>query len=245
MPAILRQLFSKAVQARLAVDSAKYEVNAMGTTGIVRYQVAFPVTGPYPKIREFIDATLSAMPAVALNDLAIDRKSITDGSVEAQIRLTVYTFATGTTGAPGSGPPTAVSGLQGPPRAPAPQAPREKLQIDTIVLNVPDRVVEPTHSAALFAQHTWYVIPPAPPPAPPLPPPAPTAPPLPYTFLGSFAPEGQPPVFFLAHGDRVIDAHVGDRLDGVYQFESADAAQLVFVYLPLNVRQTVAAGVPH
>ena len=44
----------------------------------------------------------------------------------------------------------------------------------------------------------------------------PTAPPLPYTFIGSFAPDGQPPVFFLAHGDRVIDARVGsDNLNAV------------------------------
>jgi hypothetical protein len=40
----------------------------------------------------------------------------------------------------------------------------------------------------------------------------------------------------------VIDAHVGDRLDGVYQLESAADGQLVFVYLPLNVRHHLAAG---
>ena len=104
------------------------------------------------------------------------------------------------------------------------------------------RVIAPRHASALFAQHSWYVLPPAPMPPPPPPPPAPTAPPFPYTFVGSFAPEGKPPVFFLAQKDRVIDAHVGDRLDGVYQFESAAGGQLVFVYLPLNVRQNLAAG---
>jgi len=106
-----------------------------------------------------------------------------------------------------------------------------------------DRVVAPTHAAALFAQHSWHVAPPPPPAAPPPPPPEPTAPPFPYTFLGSFAPEGDSPVFFLAHRDRVIDAHVGDRLDGVYQFESVAGGQLVFVYLPLNIRQSLAARV--
>jgi hypothetical protein len=104
------------------------------------------------------------------------------------------------------------------------------------------RVVVPTHATALFAQHTWYVLPPAPPPAPPPPPPEPTAPPFPYAFVGSYAHAGDKPVFFLSRGDRVIDARVGDRLDGVYQFESAAGGQLVFVYMPLNVRQTLAAG---
>ena len=105
-----------------------------------------------------------------------------------------------------------------------------------------DRVVATPHAAALFAQHSWYVAPPPPPPAPALPPPEPTAPPLPYTFVGSYAPQGEAPVFFLSRGDRVIDAHVGDKLDGVYQFESAAGGQLVFVYLPLKVRQNLVAG---
>jgi len=110
----------------------------------------------------------------------------------------------------------------------------------------PDRVVPATYSVALFAPHSWYVPKPKapePPPPPPPPPPAPTAPPLPYTFLGSVTRHGEAPTYFLARGDRVIDAHLGDRIDGVYQLESAAGGQLVFVYLPLDVRQTLAAGV--
>ena len=91
MPAILRQLFGKATRARLAVDTAKYDVNATRTSGVIRHQIAFSVTGPYPQIRAFIDATLATMPAVALTDLGLERKSIGDGDVQAQIRMTVYT----------------------------------------------------------------------------------------------------------------------------------------------------------
>ncbi len=94
VPAILRQLFNEATRARLAVDTAKYEINAVRSSGVVRYQIAFPVTGPYPHIRAFIDATLATMPAVALSDLVLERKSIADGNVEAQIRMTVYTRST-------------------------------------------------------------------------------------------------------------------------------------------------------
>jgi hypothetical protein len=110
-----------------------------------------------------------------------------------------------------------------------------------------ERVVAPAYAAALFAEHSWYVPPPPPPPPPPAPaapPPEPTAPPLPFTFLGSFAPGGDAPVYFLARGDRVIDARVGDKLDGVYRFEDAVAGQLVFVYLPLNIRQNLTTSVP-
>src|SRR6202521_102769 len=205
MPAILRQLFNKATQARLAVDTGKYDVNATGGTGVVRYQIAFPVTGPYPQIRTFIDATLAAMPAVALSDLALDRKSIGDANVEAQIRMTVYTAATGTIGLPGA---TAVPGPQASTRATATEAglvhAQEQLPATPRASKArpaSGRVVWSARAAALFAPHSWYVPPPPPPPVAPPPPPQPTAPPFPYTFIGSFTPEGHAPVLFLARRD--------------------------------------------
>jgi len=105
------------------------------------------------------------------------------------------------------------------------------------------RTADASHAGALFASHSWYVAPPPPPPLAPPPPAPPEAPPFPYTFVGSYAPAGDIPVYFLARADRVIDAHVGDRLDGVYTFESAGSGTLVFNYLPLNIRQSVPIGV--
>jgi hypothetical protein len=162
-------------------------------------------------------------------------------------------FVTGGIGPRGGRSATAAPGRQASTRAAATPAERPPAQAKLAAAirapearPAPDRVVAPSHAAALFARHSWYVPPPVvppPPPSPPPPPPEPTAPPFPYTFVGSYAPEGDKPVFFLAHGDRVIDAHVGDRLDGVYQFESAAGGQLVFVYTPLNIRQKLVAGV--
>ncbi len=165
---------------------------------------------------------------VALRDLSLERKGIGDGAVEARIRMTIFTSAEPPPPAPArvtvsdGAAPGAASGDAG-PGAPS------------------DRVVTPADAKALFAVHSWHVVPVVPLPPPP-PPPAPTAPPFPFTFLGSYAPEGANVVYFLAKGDRVLDAHVGDRIDGVYQFESAEGGQLVFTYLPLGVRQTLAAG---
>jgi hypothetical protein len=218
MPAILRALFEKATQARLVLQTGKYEISAKRAGGVVRHHVSFPVTGTYPQIRAFIDSTLSTMPAVAISDLVLERKSIADPDVEAQLRFTVYTAAAGTTGLPRASEAAPSS----------------------------DRVVPSTHADALFAQRSWFVPrprpPPPPPPTAPPPPPEPTAPPFPYAFVGSYAPEGDPAVFYLARGDRVVEARVGQKLDGVYQLESAAAGQLVFVYLPLDVRHTLAAG---
>jgi len=121
------------------------------------------------------------------------------------------------------------------PQAPA-GAPSNSMRL------IPTRSADASHSAALFAGHSWNVPPPPPPPVAPPPPPPPSAPPFPYTFVGSYAPSGGGAVYFLARSDRVVDAHVGDHLDGVYVFESAGPEGLVFNYLPLNIRQTVTTG---
>lgn len=113
------------------------------------------------------------------------------------------------------------------------------------------RVTDGSAAGALFASHSWYT----PPPPPPAPPPAPTlteeqaaalraptAPPLPFTYMGSFAPDGTRPVFFLTRGDRVYDVHVGDVLDNTYSVDAFDNGQLTLTYRPLNIQQQLKVG---
>jgi hypothetical protein len=228
VPALLRQIFTHATEAKLVLDSGKYEVNATSGASVLRHHVLLPVSGPYERVREFVEATLAAMPAVGLHDLALERKAIADANVDARIRLTVY---------------TSPASPERPPPVPSEQkAGEEKKVAEAIGSEGPaGEGATPKHGPALFAMHSWHVIPVVPVPPPP-PPPAPTAPPFPYAFLGSYAPDGAPAVYFLSRQDRVIDAHVGDRLDGVYRFDGVENGQLVFVYLPLDVRQTLAAG---
>jgi len=110
------------------------------------------------------------------------------------------------------------------------------------------RVVEQTAAAdSLFAVHSWYIAPPPPPPPPPVvtapvAPAQPVAPPLPFQFIGSYQPDGQPPVVFLSNGDRVYDVHVGDTLDNTYSIDSFSNGVLVFTYKPLNQKQELVAG---
>ncbi len=228
MPALLRQIFTHATQAKLVLDSGKYEVSTTSGASVLRHHVLLPVNGPYERVREFVEATLTSMPAVGLRDLALERKAVGDATVDARIRLTVYTTPTSP---------------ERPPPAPGEQKPGEEKTVAEATAGEPPPGEGATRKdgGALFAMHSWHVIPVVPVPPPPAPP-APTAPPFPYGFLGSYAPEGAPMVYFLSKQDRVVDARVGDRLDGVYQFESAENGQLVFVYLPLDVRQTLAAG---
>jgi hypothetical protein len=91
MPALLGVLLQQADAAHLSLDTGKYESTALKSGGVMTYQISFPVTGAYPQVRRFIDATLTALPAVAMSELSLTRKTIGDGAVEAQIRLTVFT----------------------------------------------------------------------------------------------------------------------------------------------------------
>jgi hypothetical protein len=107
-------------------------------------------------------------------------------------------------------------------------------------------VVDQTSAGALFASHSWYVAPPPPPPVvvdtTPAPPPKPVAPPLPFTYMGSYAPNGAKPVFFLTQGDRVYDVHVGDTLDNTYSVDAFNNGALTFTYKPLNQQQQLMTG---
>jgi hypothetical protein len=113
------------------------------------------------------------------------------------------------------------------------------------LLRVAHRVAEQTAAGSLFAAHSWYV-PPPPPPAPvvtaPVAPPKPTAPPLPFTYMGSYTPNGSPAVFFLTNGDKVYDVHLGDTIDNTYTVDALNNGQLVFTYKPLNQQQQLSTG---
>jgi hypothetical protein len=66
---------------------------------------------------------------------------------------------------------------------------------------------------------------------------------MPYTFLGSYARAGEPAVFFLVRGDHIFDARVGDVLEKQYSVDAAESGQLRLTYLPLGIKQSLAAGV--
>ena len=173
------------------------------------------------------------MPAVALSDLAIERKAIADGEVEAQIRMTVYTAAPGTNGLAKALAPAAIrgSGTGRSRRGDRGLGPRGNARARGRALRATlvGRAAEDGGLASSAAGPRAAAAPPHGAAAP-------------LQLPRQPCPRGDPPVFFLAHGDRTFDAHIGDRLDGVYQLESAAKGELVFVYLSLNIRQNLSAG---
>jgi hypothetical protein len=116
------------------------------------------------------------------------------------------------------------------------------------LLQLAHRVSRGDATGALFATHSWYVPPPPPPPpssattVQTLAPPAPTAPPLPFSYMGTFTPDGATPVFFLMQGDRVYDVRIGETVDNIYSVDGLVNGQLQLTYKPLNIKQQLAVG---
>jgi hypothetical protein len=91
IPKLLGVILTKADTAGLSIDTGKYDVVSTRTGNITRYNVSFPVSGTYPQVRSFIDHFLRDVPTASLSELAIERKSIADGTVEASVRLALFT----------------------------------------------------------------------------------------------------------------------------------------------------------
>lgn len=92
----------------------------------------------------------------------------------------------------------------------------------------------------LFDARNFDPPPPPPPPVSAKPPP-PQAPPLPFKYQGKLVEAGVATVF-LVQGDRVVLARPGDTLGGLYRVETIQSGSVVFTYLPLDQRQTLATG---
>lgn len=120
------------------------------------------------------------------------------------------------------------------------------------------RVDAPRRAAAgapkrdVFAPHSWQ--PPAAPVAkpkplpefvgPPVPPPPPPPPPLAMVFLGQLDVAGEPTVYYLALGERVLAVSSGDEIDGMYRVLAPEGRSLALMYVPLNVKQLLPMNRP-
>ena len=129
---------------------------------------------------------------------------------------------------------------------PTPVAERRARQRSLLDLEKLQALRAQTPTAELFARKSWYIAPPLPPPPPPppqAPPPpvAPTAPPLPFVFMGRMT-DAERLTVFLVKDNRVYMVSEGDVIDGTYKLEKIEPRQVTFLYLPLDVTQTLAVG---
>jgi hypothetical protein len=91
MPAVLGQVLSQAKAAGVALEKGQYTYVASSTGGFGRYELDFPVKAQYPGVRDFINRTLTHIPAAGLDKLSIERKVVGDTQINAEVRFVVFT----------------------------------------------------------------------------------------------------------------------------------------------------------
>jgi hypothetical protein len=89
LPAILSVVITQATEAGLELESGQYEFAPSRSGRIARYRLNFPVRGTYPQLRQFIDGTLAALPAVALEGLRLERKTVGEDVLDADLGFAV------------------------------------------------------------------------------------------------------------------------------------------------------------
>jgi len=174
--------------------------------------------------------------------MALRRDMLVRGALVAAVTASLGLFAAGgdRTEAPVAAAPAPAA-----PAAPRPAAKGETLRSDLLRRDAQQR---PGGDA--FAAHSWQPPPPPPKPVrpqvaapePPPEPPPPAAPPLPFTFLGAFETAGAKQVFYLVEGDKVHAVSEGEIVNETYHVETVTPEEMVLVYLPLKIRQTLALG---
>jgi hypothetical protein len=89
-PNVVAKILEEARASGVELPRGQYEYIPARDGVAARYRMTFPVNASYPKIREFMDRTLLALPAVAVEGLRIERKNVGDGTVEAELKLDAY-----------------------------------------------------------------------------------------------------------------------------------------------------------
>ena len=91
IPAVIGLVLQQAQEAGVPLDVGHYAfVPAKSGGGVGRYELEFPVHASYPQVRDFINRTLTAIPAAGLDKLRIERKTVADQAVNADVRFVVF-----------------------------------------------------------------------------------------------------------------------------------------------------------
>lgn len=90
VPAILTRINALAVGQSLALEAGEYAQSPVNGLPVEQMRVTLPVRGHYPAIRQFVDASLAAVPALALQSVQVRRERIADDVVEARLVFVLY-----------------------------------------------------------------------------------------------------------------------------------------------------------
>ena len=89
-PNVVAKILEEARASGVELPRGQYEFVPARDGVAARYRMTFPVTASYPRLREFMDRTLTALPAVAVEGLRVERKNVGNNTVNAELKLAAY-----------------------------------------------------------------------------------------------------------------------------------------------------------
>lgn len=86
----IERIYGAAEAEQLSLVHGEYAQADIADTRLNRYRIVLPVRGSYGHIRQFIAATMAAVPGLGLDDISLQRQSVGEAEVEARIQFSLY-----------------------------------------------------------------------------------------------------------------------------------------------------------
>jgi hypothetical protein len=90
IPALLGVVLAQATDAGIVLEQGRYTFSPATSNRLARYTFEFPVKADYGNIRSFINKSLAAIPALGLDKLHVERKTVGDTAVSADVGFVIY-----------------------------------------------------------------------------------------------------------------------------------------------------------
>ena len=90
IPALMGVVLVQATDAGIVLEQGKYTFSPATSSRLARYTFEFPVKSDYGNIRNFINKSLAAVPALGLDKLHVERKNVGDTLVSADVGFVIY-----------------------------------------------------------------------------------------------------------------------------------------------------------
>jgi Tfp pilus assembly protein PilO len=74
----------------LAMQQAEYRAIEERGPRLGQYRIIIPATATYPQLKQFLAAVLTEMPSLSLDQISLQRRTVTDAQVDVQLQFTLY-----------------------------------------------------------------------------------------------------------------------------------------------------------
>jgi hypothetical protein len=90
IPALMGVVLVQATESGIVLEQGKYTFSPATSSRLARYSFEFPIKADYANVRDFINKSLAAIPALGLDKLHVERKNVGDTLVGADVGFVIY-----------------------------------------------------------------------------------------------------------------------------------------------------------